>query len=61
MKGGSDNKLNEITIDAEVETSGTQEELDAIYKKVANSCPVYQMIKGSGVKITNNWKNIKKA
>jgi len=60
MKGGNESKLNDVTIDAEIETSGTQDQLDAIYKKVSNSCPVYQMLKGSGVKITNNWKNIKK-
>lgn len=60
LKGGETNKLNEVTIDAEIETDGTQEQLDALHKKVENSCPVYQMIKGSGVKVTNNWKNIKK-
>ncbi len=60
MKGGRDSKLNDITIEAEVETNVDQQKLDELHLKVVNSCPVYQMISGSGVKIINNWKNIQK-
>lgn len=60
MKGGSDNHLSEVHIDVDVESDGTQEDLDKIHKKVENSCPVYQMLKTSGVKINNNWKNTQK-
>lgn len=60
LKGGSDNRLSEISIEAEFETSGSQEDLDAVHKKVENSCPVFQMLSASGVKISNKWTNIKK-
>lgn len=60
LKGGKENKLSEINIEAEFETSGTQAELDAIHKKVENSCPVFQMLTNSGVKINNKWTNIQK-
>ena len=58
MKGGKDNKINEVFLEAEIETTGTQEDLDNLHKKVVMACPVYQMVSGSGVKINNNWKNI---
>ena len=58
MKGGKDNKITEIFVEAEVETTGTQAQLEELHKKIELSCPVYQIISGSGVKITSNWKNI---
>lgn len=60
LKGGSDNKLGDISIEAEFETNGSQEDLDEIHKKVENSCPVFQMLSTAGVKIKNKWTNIKK-
>ena len=61
VEGGKDNKINEIIIEAEIQSNGTQEQLDEVEKRVENCCPVYQMITGSGVKITNNWTNIQTA
>lgn len=60
-KGGKDNKLEEVIIEAEFQTTGTQEELDLLHKKVEMACPVYQMITNSGVRVTNTWKNIQTA
>ena len=58
LKGGPENKMDDIFIEAEVHTNGTQADLDAIHEKVTNSCPVYQTFKAAGVNIHNTWKNI---
>ena len=60
LKGGETNKLTHIYIDADVETNGTQEQLNEFKLKTLHHCPVYQMISGSGVKIEDNWKNLPK-
>jgi uncharacterized OsmC-like protein len=58
LKGGPENKMDDIFIEAEVHTNGTQADLDAVHEKVTNSCPVYQTFKAAGVNIHNTWKNI---
>ena len=56
MKGGKDNIINAINIEAEVETSGSQADIDKIHEKAQKSCPVYNMLNNAGVKVTNSWK-----
>ena len=58
IKGGHDNQIDDVFIEAEVTSNGTQEQLDELEKKVLNSCPVYQMLTAAGVKIHNTWTNI---
>lgn len=58
FRGGPENRINGITIEAEVETTGTQEQLEELEKHVINCCPVYQMLKKAGVEVTNKWTNI---
>lgn len=58
-KGGPDSRINEVFIEGTVESTGTQEEFGELFKKVKNSCPIYQMIKAAGVEIHSTMKNIK--
>lgn len=55
LKGGPSNKIDEIFIDLEIESSNSQEEVDRIHQKTILCCPVYQMLTAAGIKITQNW------
>jgi uncharacterized OsmC-like protein len=61
LKGGKNNKLDDIFVEAEVTTTGTQADLDALHEKVKNMCPIFQMMSASGITIHNTWKNIQVA
>lgn len=51
MKGGPQDKIEDVYIEAEVESNGTQKDLDMWLEKALYSCPVVQMFKLAGVKI----------
>lgn len=58
MKGGPEDKIEDISIEAEIDTNVSQEELDQWVKKALHSCPVYQMLTLAGVKIDSKWKKV---
>lgn len=53
------NRFTQVRVEAEVATDGTQEDVDKLKGLVKTFCPVYNMIKLSGVDIQTNW--VKKA
>jgi uncharacterized OsmC-like protein len=55
--GGKDNKINDIVMEAELETNISAQELEKLKEQVQKFCPVYQMITGSGVKVSSTWKH----
>jgi uncharacterized OsmC-like protein len=57
--GGKDNKINDVFLEAEVETNITDEQLEKLKEQTELFCPVYQIISGSGVKVHSTWKNKK--
>jgi hypothetical protein len=59
MKGGPQDKIEDVYIEAEVESNGTQKDLDMWLEKALYSCPVVQMFKLAGVKIQSKWTNVK--
>lgn len=58
MKGGPQDKIENVTINAEVDTNVSQEELDKWLEKAENCCPVYQMFTLAGVKISSKWTKV---
>ena len=42
VEGGKENHIENVKLWAEIQTNGTQEDLEELEKKVQNSCPVYQ-------------------
>lgn len=53
--GGKENRINDIFLEAEIETTLTQAELEDVRKQVENFCPIYQMVVASGIKINSKW------
>lgn len=60
MAGGKENKIDDIVLEAEFETNGTQADLDALKEKVHKHCPVYNLITSAGVNIKSTWRNVYK-
>lgn len=60
MKDEKENRMGDVTIQAEVEANGTQQELDELHNKVHTACPVYCMLTKAGVKINDKWTIVKK-
>ena len=58
-KEGAEDKIDYVNIEAKVETSGSQEDLDKWVEKGLNSCPVHQIMNAAGIKVDSKWKNIK--
>lgn len=58
--GGKENKIDDIVLEAEFDTNGTQAELDELQKKVHQSCPMYNIITSAGIKVNSTWKNVSK-
>ena len=54
--GGKNNKISDIYLDVEVEANVDQPEFEKIQTMTENLCPVYQVVTGSGIKVTSNWK-----
>jgi uncharacterized OsmC-like protein len=52
--------MDDIVLEAEFETNGTQADLDALKEKVHKSCPMYNLITSAGVNIKSTWKNASK-
>ena len=59
MKGGPEDVIEPVYIEAEVESTGTQKDLDEHFAKAINCCPVYQILKHAGVKVESKWTNVK--
>lgn len=47
--------FSDIVMDIEVTTDATPEQLEAIKTDLAKYCPVAKVMRGSGIKITENW------
>jgi uncharacterized OsmC-like protein len=54
---GRTNKLSNITLEAEIETNTSDEQLQMLKEKTERICPVYRVISGSGVRINTIWRN----
>lgn len=59
-KGGKGNHFDEVNMEAEFDTNGTQEQLDDLLKKIQTHCPLYCLLTDAGVKINSKWVNVKK-
>lgn len=54
--GGKDNKINDVTLDAEVEANVSETDFERLKQLTENLCPIYQTVIAGGVKVTCNWK-----
>jgi uncharacterized OsmC-like protein len=54
--GGKNNKISDIYLDAEIEANLDLAEFEKVKTMTENLCPVYQVVTGSGIKVTSNWK-----
>lgn len=53
--GGPENRINDIYLEADIETTLAPEKLEETRKTVENLCPIYQMVVASGIKIHSKW------
>jgi uncharacterized OsmC-like protein len=53
--GGPENRINDIYLEADIETDLTPEQLVEVKTNVENWCPIYQMVIASGIKIHSKW------
>jgi len=56
-KGGKGNQMEDIILEADFDTNGTQEQLDALQAKVHHHCPMYCTLTAAGIKIHSTWRN----
>lgn len=56
---GRTNKLSDITLEAEIESNTSDEQLQKLKEKTERICPVYKVISGSGIRINTIWRNKK--
>ena len=47
--------FSSVTMDIEIDTDATEEQMTALKTDLAKFCPVAKVLRGSGVKITENW------
>ena len=50
------NRFSQIRVEAEVETDDSQEKVDKLKDLVKQFCPVYNMLKLSGIDMKSDWK-----
>ena len=48
----------EITMDIEISTDASENDLVEVKKQLAMYCPIAKVIRNSGTKINENWKKI---
>ena len=48
----------EITLDIEISTDASENDLVEVKKQLAMYCPIAKVIRNSGTKINENWKKI---
>ena len=51
----SNNKIEDVYLEAKVHGQGTQAELDVILEKVYHACPVHCMLEKAGVKVHHKY------
>ena len=47
--------FSEVTMDIEIDTDATEEQINMLKIDLAKFCPIAKVLRGSGVKITENW------
>ena len=47
--------FSSVIMDIEIDTDATGEQMTALKKDLAKFCPIAKVLRGSGVKITENW------
>ncbi len=47
--------FSSVTMDIEIDTDATEEQMNALKTDLAKFCPIAKVLRGSGVKITENW------
>ena len=47
--------FSSVMMDIEIDTDATEEQMTALKKDLAKFCPIAKVLRGSGVKITENW------
>ena len=47
--------FSSVTMDIEIDTDATEEQIDSLKTDLAKFCPIAKVLRGSGVKITENW------
>ncbi len=47
--------FSEVTMDIEIDTDATEEQINLLKIDLAKFCPIAKVLRGSGVNITENW------
>ena len=47
--------FSSVAMDIEIDTDATEEQMNALKTDLAKFCPIAKVLRGSGVKITENW------
>ncbi len=47
--------FSSVTMDIEIDTDATEEQLTTLKTNLAKFCPIAKVLRGSGVRITENW------
>lgn len=47
--------FSDLVMDIDIDTTATDEQLEAIKSDLAKFCPIAKVIRGSGINVTENW------